>query len=143
MENSNPVSTPADVHVKLVKDDGISKPVEQKNYQAIIGSLLYLSIATCPDISQAVGVASKFCAAPTKAHLTAVKRILRHLKGSLDSKIVYHQTPNTDVVGYTDANWASDLDDRRSTSGNVFLLAGGPISWTSKRQSVVAVSTAE
>ena len=143
MENSNPVSTPADVNVKLVKDDGISKPVEQKNYQAIIGSLLYLSIATRPDISQAVGVASKFCAAPTEAHLTAVKRILRYLKGSLDSKIVYHQTPNTDVVGYTDANWAGDLDDRRSTSGNVFLLAGGPISWTSKRQSVVAVSTAE
>lgn len=143
MENANPVSTPADANVNLVKDDGVSKPVEAKYYQAIVGSLLYLSVATRPDISQAVGAASKFCAAPMEPHLTAAKRILRYLKGSLDSQIAYCQTASADIVGYTDANWAGDLDNRRSTSGNVFLLADGPISWTSKRQSVVAVSTAE
>ena len=76
MENANPVSTPADVNIKLVKDDGFSKPADVHIYQALIGSLLYLSITTRPDISYAVGAVVKHCAAPTEAHMTAAKRIL-------------------------------------------------------------------
>ena len=77
------VSTPADPNVKLCKDDKVSKPVDATLYQSIVGSLLYLSTATRPDISQTVGVVAKFSSSPTEAHLTAVKRIMRYLKGSM------------------------------------------------------------
>ncbi|XP_067928394.1 uncharacterized protein [Watersipora subatra] len=143
MEDAKPMLTPADVNVRLVKDDGVSKPVQPESYQAMVGSFLYLTIATCPDISHAVGAVSKYCAAPTEARLTAAKGVLRYLKGSLDIRITYHRSSNNKVFGYSDANWAGDLDDRHSMSGNIFLLSGSPISWLSKRQSVVAVSIAE
>ena len=78
------VSTPADHSVKLEKDDGTSKGVDLINYQSMVGSLLYAAIATHPDIAHAVGVVSKFNSNPTEAHLTAVKRILRYLKGTVN-----------------------------------------------------------
>ncbi|XP_067943084.1 uncharacterized protein [Watersipora subatra] len=77
MEDAKPVSTPVDVNVKLIKDDGVSKPVQPESYQAMVESLLYLTIATRPDISHAVGAVYKYCATPTEAHLSAAKRILR------------------------------------------------------------------
>ena len=136
------VSTPADLSVKLKKDDGVSKEVNSVTYQSIVGSLLYAAIATRPDIAQAVGVVAKFSAKPTEAHLTAAKRILRYLKGTLNIAIKYQKSDNG-LIGYTDSDWAGDLDDRHSTTGNVFLMAGGPISWLSKKQAVVALSTSE
>jgi len=83
------VSTPADISVKLKKDDGISKEVNSVKYQSIVGSLLYAAIATRPDITQAVGVVAKFSSKPNEAHLTAAKRILRYLKGTLNLAIKY------------------------------------------------------
>ena len=77
---AKPVSTPADLNVKLQKEDGVSRPVDAISYQSIVGSLLYAAIATRPDIAQAVGVVSKFCTNPTQSHFTAAKRILRYLK---------------------------------------------------------------
>ena len=77
------VSTPADLNVRLQKEDSISKPVDTTSYQSIVGSLLYAAITTRPDIAQAVGVVSKFCANPTQSHLTAAKQILRYLKGTV------------------------------------------------------------
>ncbi|XP_067023039.1 uncharacterized protein [Acropora muricata] len=74
------VSTPADLNVRLQKEDSVSKPVDTTLYQSIVGSLLYAAITTRPNIAQAVGVVSKFCANPTQSHLTAAKRILRYLK---------------------------------------------------------------
>lgn len=79
MMEAKPASTPADVNVKLVKNDGLSKEVDPVIYQSMVGSLLFISMATRPDISHAVGVVSKFNSYPTEAHLTAVKRILRGL----------------------------------------------------------------
>ena len=76
------VSTPADLNIKLQKEDGVSRPVDTISYQSIVESLLYAAITTRPDIAQAVGVATKFCANPTESHLTAAKRILRYLKGT-------------------------------------------------------------
>ena len=144
LHDANAVTTPADINVKLCKQDNVSKPVDSKLYQAMVGCLLYAAIATRPDICQAVGAVSKYNSQPTEAHLTAVKRIYRYLKGTADQKLVYRKTSaNTEIVGYSDADWAGDLDSRHSTTGNVFLLAGGPVSWLSKQQNVVAVSTAE
>ena len=78
------MSTPAYLNVKLQKEDGVIRPVDAISYQSIVGSLLHAAIATRPDIAQAVGVVSKFCANPTQNHLTpAAKRILRYLKGTV------------------------------------------------------------
>ena len=140
LSEAKTVSTPADISVKLKKDDGFSKEVNPVTYQSIVGSLLYAAIATRPDISQAVGVVSKFCSKPTEAHLTAVKRILRYLKGTLNLAIKYQKSENDPLIGYSDADWAGDLDDRHSTTGNIFLMTGGPISWLSKKQAAVALA---
>ena len=143
MNEAKPVSTPADNNVRLQKDDGISKPVDPVRYQSLVGSLLYAAIATRPDISQAVGAVSKYCAKPNEQHLTAVKRIIRYLKGTVDIAIRYHQTDDELLIGYADADFANDVDDRHSTSGTLFLMVNGPVSWLSKKQPVVALSTAE
>ena len=141
MSNCNPASTPAATDLKLMKDDG-SRPVDQTKYQSMIGSLLYLSVATRPDIAFAVGALSKYNSCPNENHLTAVKRIFRYLRSSSQIGLKYSVGKNG-LVGYADASWGSDHDDRHSTSGVVFFSAGSPISWISKRQSTVALSTAE
>ena len=137
------VATPADVSTQLQKDDGISKAVNTINYQSMVGSVLYAAMATRPDIAQAVGVVSKFNSKPSEAHLTAVKRILRYLKGTVNLAVKYQKSEDGVLIGYSDADRAGDLDDRHSTSGNLFLMAQGPISWLIKKQAIVALSTSE
>lgn len=143
MDSANPVATPADTNVKLRQSDDVSQPVNPSMYQSMVGSLLYAAMATRPDIAQAVSVVSRFNANPNTTHLTAVKRILRYLKGTLTLGLKYQRTETGTLVGYSDADWAGDQDDRRSTTGNIFLLAGGAVSWLSKKQATVALSTAE
>ena len=140
LTDANTVSTPADLSVKLKKDDGFSKDVDSTLYQSMIGSLLYAANSTRPDIAQAVGVVSRYTSRPSQAHLTALKRILRYLKRTASLAIKYQKSDDGDLIGYSDADWAGDADDCHSTSGN---LAGGPISWQSKKQGVVALSTCE
>ena len=100
-------------------------------------------LQTRPDISQAVGVVAKFSSGPIEAHLTAVKRIMRYLKGSVDLKLKYERSDDGQLIGYSDADYAGDPDDCHSTTGNVFLMNSGPISWLSKKQGIVTLSTAE
>ena len=140
---AKPVSTPADLNVKLQKEDGFSRPVDATSYQSMVGSLLYAAIATRPDIAQAVGVFSKFCANPTQNHLTAAKRILRYLKATAYLGLSYKKCADGNLIGYSDADWAGDIDDCHSTSGNVFSFACGAVSWLSKKQATVSLSTAE
>ena len=142
LSDANAVATPMDVNVKLVKNDSHSKRVNPTLYQSMVGSLLHAARATRPDIAYAVGIVSKFNNEPTEAHLTAVKRIFRYLKGTLNLVLQYRVT-GENLLGYTDANWASDVDCRHSTTGNVFMLSGGAISWLSQKQATVALSTAE
>ena len=111
-------------------------------YTNLIGSLLYLSVCTRPDIAQAVGVLSKYMKEPTTVHWQVAKGVLRYVAATREQSIVYGTEPNT-VVGYCDADYAGDLDTRRSTTGFVFILNGGAITWLSKRQPTVAVSTTE
>lgn len=143
LKDAKTVSTPLDPNVKLVKEDGYSTPVDQTHYQSLVGSLLYAAMATRPDIAHAVGVIGRFNAAPNESHMTAVKRICRYLKGTINLKLVYTGTNVCEAIGYSDADWASSLDDRHSTSGIAFIIAGGTVSWLSKRQATVALSTAE
>ena len=120
----------------------MSKDGSSTEFQSLVGSLLYTAIATRPDISQAVGAVSKFCSNPTKAHLTAAKRILKYLKNTIDTVLTYRKSLST-LAGYADSDWAGDIDTRRSTSGNLFLMSGGAVSWGSKIPSVVALSSSE
>ena len=143
LTEANTVSTPADLNVKLEKDDGVSKSVDPTTYQSIIGGLMYAATATRPDISYSVSMLSKFNSSPSEAHLTAAKRIIRYLKGTVNLGLKYCKSEEGQLIGYADADWAGDLDDRHSTSGNVFLMAGGAISWMSKKQATVALSTSE
>ena len=109
----------------------------------MVGSLIYAAMATRPDIAQAVGTVSKFNSKPSEAHFTAVKRIFRYLRGTSDLTLRYQRQEDGSLVGYSDADWAGDCDDRRSTTGNVFLMAGGAISWLSKKHAIVALSRSE
>ena len=142
LQDCKPVSTPMDVNVKLMKDDGYSKPVDPVAYQSMVGSLIYAAIATRPDIAQAVGTLAKFNSSPNEAHLTAVKRVFRYLKGTVKLHLQYEASDKS-MEGYSDADWAADSEDRRSTSGNVFVMSNGAISWASQKQPTVALSTAE
>lgn len=103
---------------------------------------MYATMCTRPDICYAVGFVSRFQSNPGLAHWKAVKRILRYLKGTEDYVLCYQGT-NLRLIGYSDADWGSDLDERKSTSGYAFLLNNGAITWSSKKQSCIALSTME
>ncbi|XP_058208312.1 uncharacterized mitochondrial protein AtMg00810-like [Rhododendron vialii] len=126
MKNCNSVSTPTKFGLKLTKDhDG--KKVDSTLYKQIVGSLMYLT-ATRPDIMFSVSLISRYMENPTELHLLAAKRIFRYLQ---------------DLRGFTDSDYAGDQDDRRSTSGYVFMLGSGAVSWLSKKQPIVTLSTTE
>jgi len=131
-----------DANVVLRKDDGISKPVDEKLYQSLVGSLLYAALATRPDIQHAVSIVAKYNSAPSQAHLTAAKRILRYLNSTKELSLCYEKDAEN-LTGFCDADYARDLDDRHSTSGYVFLLGKGAISWYSGKQKCVSTSTAQ
>lgn len=143
MHNANPVATPVDVNNKLVKATEEEDPVDRQLYQSAVGGLLYLSVATRPDITYAVSNVAKFSSNPTSKHWTAVKRIMRYLKGTTDLGIVYTSQEKGDCVGFSDSDWGGDLDDRKSTSGYVFQYSGGAVSWRFRKQTCVALSTVE
>ena len=143
MEDSKPIETPIESNQKLCKATDTCTLFDQEQYQSAVGSLLYLSVKTRPDITYAVNSVARYCARPTIQHWKAVKRIMRYLKGTQSLGILYRSDGPTDFVGYSDADWAGDIEDRKSTSGYFFQLGSGAVSWSSRRQSCVALSTAE
>lgn len=143
LENSKPVSTPAEVNCTLEKATDDSELFDCDTYQSAVGTLLYLSTRTRPDITFAVCNVAKFCTKPTRNHWSAVKRIFRYLRGTNDVGIMYTKQYSCSCVGYSDADWAGDKNDRKSTSGYCFSLGSGLISWRTNKQSCVALSTAE
>lgn len=148
MEDCKPVSTPSDVNQKLSINNTSNKEEDvditgSVPYQELVGCLLFLVQGTRPDIAFAVNDVSRFNSNHRTVHWKAVKRILRYLKGTVEFKLHYTKNGNKNLVGYTDSDWASDVDKRRSCSGNVFKLSNGAISWYSKRQQTVALSSTE
>uniref|UniRef100_H3G9W5 Reverse transcriptase Ty1/copia-type domain-containing protein n=1 Tax=Phytophthora ramorum TaxID=164328 RepID=H3G9W5_PHYRM len=137
------VHTPADCNSKLVKMSEEEAFVAKYPYRELVGALMYLATCTRPDIAQAVGEVAKFCERYNKSHWVAAKRILKYLKTTQDMGIVFNGAIKGEPIGYADANWAGDLDTRRSTTGYVFFLNGSAISWKSKRQPTVATSSTE
>lgn len=112
-------------------------------YRNAIGSLMYAMVCTRPDICQAVGSVSRYQSDPGPAHWQAVKRIMRYLKGTADYALCYRGGESLRLEGYSDADYGGDLDERKSTSGYAFLMCNGAISWSSKKQSCVSLSTME
>jgi transposase InsO family protein len=141
MDQCNSVHNPAVPGFKLTKDEGGVK-VDSTLYKQIVGSLMYLT-ATRPDLMFIVSLISRYMESPTESHLLAAKRILRYIKGTTNFGIFYKKGGNTEFFGYTDSDYAGDQDDRRSTSGYVFFMGSGAISWSSKKQPVVSLSTTE
>ena len=111
-------------------------------YASAIGSLMYAMVCTRPDLAYAVGLLSRFQSDPGIPHWNAVKRVLRYLVGTTNYTLCYGGS-DLRLQGYTDADWAGDLDERKSTSAFVFVLNGGAISWRSKKQEMIALSTME
>ena len=140
MLGCRPVATPIEQNHHLSKDVGT--PVDKECYQRLVGRLIYIS-HTRPDIAFAVSVVSQFMHDPRSSHMNAVYRILRYLKSSPGKGLFYTKQGSIQVECYTDADWAGSLDDRRSTSGYCTFVGGNLIAWRSKKQSVVARSTAE
>jgi ATP-binding cassette subfamily B (MDR/TAP) protein 1 len=147
MKNSKPVSTPLATHFKLSAQQSPSTEKEKeaiKNipYASAVGSLMYTMVCTRPDIAHAVGIVSRFLANPGKEHWEAVKWILRYLRGTSKYSLCFGGgKPILD--GYTDSDMAGDMDKRKSTSGYLFTFAGGAVSWQSKLQKCIALSTTE
>ncbi|CAI6001420.1 unnamed protein product [Closterium sp. NIES-65] len=129
----------AHVEEPLLRDELV------KLYQSIVGSLMYASTTTQPQIAYAVSQLSKVVSCPKAFHLQAAKRVLRYLKGCVKSGIFYpaHNKPHVELVGFSDADYAGDSADRKSHTGYNYCLNGAAISWQSKRQPVVALSTTE
>lgn len=111
--------------------------------QEVIGSLLYLSGATRPDIAFSVNDLSRFNNQHSEPHWKAIKRVLRYLKGTVDLKIRYDRASDGEMTAFSDADWGADSDTRRSCTGYVVVMSNGAISWCSQRQPIVALSTTE
>jgi len=135
-----PMDPGAPLHKLAPGDEPLSPDY---SYPALVGSLLYLSLTTRPDIAFAVGVLTRFTSAPSKAHWLAAKAVVRYLSGTSDLGLTFAPSGSAQLTGYCDADYAGELDGRRSCTGYAFLLHGGPISWKSQLQKTVAQSTAE
>ncbi|CAL9007505.1 unnamed protein product [Prunus brigantina] len=126
MEGCNSVQNPIVPGTKLVKDEGGEK-VDSTHFKQIVGSLMYLT-ATRPDLMFAVNLISRYMESPTELHFQAAKRVLRYLKGTTDLGLFYKKKTGAKLMGFSDGDYAGDLNDRKSTSGYVFLLSSASCS---------------
>ena len=147
MEECKPIGTPLDAKATLEKllDEEYEKHLQEMQgipYKEAVGSLMYAMVATRADLAFAVSVVNQFMSKPSPMHWAAVKRIMRYLKYSVDKKLCLGGK-NITLTGYCDADWGGDSSTRKSTMGYVFFVGEGAISWNSKRQPTVALSTTE
>jgi hypothetical protein len=150
MDQSSHMSTPMDRNVtkQMTKApaDYQASLDDIRKYQSMIGSVMFAMICTRPDIAYAVTTLAQFASNPTPAHETALKRVLRYLHGTVHQGITYTGVGQSDsqpeLRGYCDSDWGQS-EDRRSVTGYVFLLCGGAVSWQSRKQRTVALSTVE
>eukprot|EP00253_Pinus_taeda_P024114 PITA_24114 len=141
MQESKAAITPTVMRLKLSKEDN-NKDFDPSLYKSIVGSLMYLT-STRLDIMHAISLISRFMERPKEAHWQAAKRILRYVNGTKRFGILYTTSECSYLIGYTDSDWAGSVEDRKSTSGYVFHMGSGAISWASRKQPIVALSTVE
>ena len=141
MQNCNSVRNPIVPGNKLTKA-GAGEEVDATEFKQLVGSLRYLT-ARRPDLIYSVNLVSRYMERPNEQHLLAAKRILRYVQGTPNYGILYKRGGEQKVVGFVDSDYAGDVDDRKSTSGFVFMMGGGAVSWASKKQPIVTLSTTE
>jgi hypothetical protein len=141
LDGKSRTRTPMSTSVKI-SSDIVGKVVDPSLYRSMIGSLLYLTPSR-PDIAFSVGVCARFQANPKESHLTVVKRIIRYVNDTLLYGIWYSRETNLVVAGYSDADWAGNADDRKSTSGGCFYVGNNLVACMSKKQASISHSTAE
>jgi hypothetical protein len=139
LEDCKEMNTPMHQTYTLSKEDNGTK-VDQNLYRGMIGSLLYLT-ASRPNILLSVCLYARFQSDPRESHLTAVKRIFRYLKGTTNLGLLYRKSLDYKLVGLCDADYAGGRIERKSTSGNCQFLGENLISWASKKQATIALST--
>jgi hypothetical protein len=147
LETANIAKTPMSTTAKIARD-GEGKAVDQTYYRSMIGSLLYLT-ASRPDIAYSVGVCARYQAEPKESHVEAAKRIIRYVKGTISMGLWYPFETSADlagycrITGYSDADWAGCVEDRKSTSGGCFYFGNCLIAWHCKKQTCISLSTGE
>ena len=131
LESASSVRTPMSPNVKLTVDL-LGKSVDPSLYRSMIGSLLYL-ITSRPDISYSVGVCARYQANPKESHMTILKRTIKYVKTTAEFYVWYIKDTSDVLAGYSDADWAGNADDRKSTSGSCFYMGNNLVD----RKSVV------
>ncbi|XP_048490429.1 secreted RxLR effector protein 161-like [Beta vulgaris subsp. vulgaris] len=148
MSTAKSIDTPADANACLSvvlspQSDEEKEYMSKVPYAGAVGSLMYAMVCTRPDLAHVVSVVSRFMTQPGKEHWQAVKRIFRYLKGTADVGLIYGNDTECLVTGYSDSDYAGDIDTRRSMTGYVYTLGGSVVSWKATLQSSVTLSTTE
>lgn len=143
MSECNPCATPMESRLKLSKTKE-EEVVDSTAYRSIIGSLRYI-VNTRPDLAYSVGVVIRYMEAPNREHWAAVKHILRYIKGTVEYGCRYEKGTELKpiLLGFSDSDFAGDVEDRKSTSGVVYFLGNNLVTWTSQKQKIVALSSCE
>ena len=143
MDKCNPLHTPMELGLKLSKAEN-EREVDATMYRRNVGCLRYL-LHTRPDLSYVVGVLSRFMQSPRDSHGVAMKQVLRYLRGSMTYGLVYERSSSSapKLIGYSDSSYNVHPDDGRSTTGHIFYVNNSPVSWSSQKQEVVALSSCE
>ena len=142
LEDCNAVKTPMEGYLQPPPEGHQATSDDKARYQRYLGITMHLACYTRPDIAFPTSCLAQYAANPTNEHWEALKRLWRYLRGTKTMGCYYRRGSGSDEpLGWTDSNWNELLNDGRSTSGYVFLLAGGPVSWSSKKQDTVATST--
>jgi len=141
LDGKSHARTPMSTNVKI-SVDLTSKQVDPTLYRSMIGSPLYLT-ASRRDIAFSVGVCARFRANPKESHLTAFKRIIRYVNATVNCGICFSRETNLVLLGYSDANWTGNADDRKRTSGGCFYVGTNLVAWMSRKQASISLSTAK
>lgn len=139
MTVGQPVYIPAPAKIKVPREGQPLSEEQSKEYRTVVGSLLWLATRTRPDISYIVGVLTRFFAQPTKEQWEVALGVIKYLKGTSDLGLVFGKGAKSDLLGYSDADWAGDqFDKAKSMTGFCFILGGAAVAWMAKLQSCVA-----
>ena len=144
MLDSAPTFTPFATGTQLqANPDDTSNPQLRIRYQQIVGSLMYAMLGSRPDICFAVNKLAQYGSNPTNTHLNAALHVLRYLRATKDYRLTYGQNDCSELIAYSDSDWAGDKDTRRSTTGFCFLFTGASVAWAARKQRTVALSSTE